>query len=313
MDNILALYIILGIILAIYIILRFSLTISYHANSATDEVKISVKWIFFPIYPKKDKPEKTNNKSKKKPKKAKSDIAEEETLDLSQVEKEFVDITEDELDDRIESLEKELESKEQSLAQSSEAELSDKKTNTEKINKKADNKKFDIKNRTKKSKKDKDKEQGLKAKINDAKDSWNKFKDFVPMTWKAFRKLLKKVRFYDTQIEITAGKDDAYDAAMNYGGMNTLLFNGLGIIGTIFSLYKPKRAEVKCVFDEKIFEYELSGKIKLRVSTVLAIVFCFGVKFLCVFLRKRHKAKKHIKLRRKLMLNKQKELLTNEG
>lgn len=318
-DNIIALYIILGIILALYVILRFSLTVSYYVNSITDEVEVSAKWLFFPIYPKADKPTKIKNKKSKKKKKsknakkAKSENTEDDKFDLSKIESEFADITEEELDDRIKYLEDELENQEQAINRERESPKTDKKINAEKINKKPESKKPKRKKHIKESPKNKPDDNGLKAKINNAKKSWNKYKDFVPMTWKAFRKLLKQIRFYDTEIEVTAGKDDAYDAAMNYGRLNALLFNGLGVIGTVFSLYKPKRAEIKCVFDRKVFEYEISGKIKLRVSTTLGITTCFVAKFLYMFLRKRHKAKKQLKLKRKLMLNKQKELLANEG
>lgn len=301
----------MGIILALYIILRFSLTVSYYVNSETDEVKLSVKWMLFPIYPKADKPtKKRDKKSKRKNKsqKTKPEKNEQDKFDLSQIENEFADITEDELDERIKSLEEELENQEQAISQQNKSPNTDKKINAEEINKKPERKKH-----IKESPKNKSDGNGLKAKINKIKDSWNKYKDYVPMTWKAFRKLLKQVRFYDTEIEVTAGKDDAYDAAMNYGRLNALLFNGLGIIGTVFSLYKPKRAEIKCVFDRKVFEYEISGKIRLRLSSVLGIGTCFGAKFLYMFLRKRHKVKKQFKLKRKLMLNKQKELLANEG
>lgn len=305
-GNIIALYIIIGIILAIYIILRLSVTVSYHANSETDEIKLSAKWLWFTIYPRPDKPSKTikikSKKDKKKSKKSKQTFDE----NLSEIEEEFTELTEDELDDRIKSLEKELERQEQKVKQASEIPKTDKKINTEK----AKNEK-NKKDKKEKSEKDKPKDNGLKAKINNIRRRWGTYKDFIPMTWKSFRKLLKQIRFYDTEIEITAGKDDAYDAAMNYGRINAVLFHGLGVVGTVFTLYKPKRAEVICVFDKKLFKYKLSGKIKVRPSTVLGIVIVFGVKFFSLFLKKRHKAKKQYKLKRKLMLN-SKELLANE-
>ncbi len=307
-DNIIALFIILGIILALYFILRISLTISYHASSITNEVKLSAKWLWLNIYPRPDKPKKPIKIKAKKKKKSKKSSDSVQTIkdDISEIEEEFVELSEDELDERIESLEKELENQKQSLNQSSEISDCDKKNASEKAHKNIKKDK-----RLDKSANDKPDDSGLKAKLNRAKVSWNRYKDFIPMTRKSFGKLLKQIRFYDTEIEITAGKDDAYDAAMNYGRMNALLFNGLGMVGLIFTLYKPKKAEVKCVFDKKVFEYELSGKIKLRLSTVLGIGLSFGTKFLCLFLKKRHKAKKQYKLKKKLMLNKR-ELLENE-
>lgn len=310
-GSIIALYIIIGIILAVYIILRLSVTVSYRANSETDEIKLSAKWLWFTIYPRPDKPPKTikikNGKSKKskKPKKSKQTLKE----DISEIEEEFVEMSEDELDDKIKALEKELERQEQNVKQASEIPKTEKKPSLEETDNKSKKKQKD--NRIKKFQDNKPKEGGFKAKFNNIRRRWGRYKDYVPMTWKSFRKLLKQIRFYDTEIEITAGKDDAYDAAMQYGRLNAVLFHGLGVVGTVFSLYKPKRAEVKCVFDKKVFEYKLSGKIKIRPSTVLAIVIVFGVKFLYLFLKKRHKAKRQYKLKRKLMLN-SKELLANE-
>lgn len=312
MINIIALYIILGIILAVYIILRFSIKITYYVNSKTDEIELSVKWLGFKIYPRPDKPvkvKKNKTKSKKKLSKDEPSKTVQERFDISEIDDEFIDEAESDLDDKIMSLEKELEIQKQALIQNEETHKINEKAGTDKVRIEAKKKKRHIKE----SAKSQGKDGGLKSKINKIKETWKKYKDYVPMTWKAFRKLLKQIRFYDTEIEITAGKDDAYDAAMLYGKLNTLLFSGLGVVGLIFSLYKPKKAEVKCVFDKKVFECEVSGKIRLRPSTILGIVICLGVKFSVMFLRKRHKVKKQYKLKRKLMLNKQKELLANEG
>lgn len=312
MIDIIALYIILGIILAIYIILRFSVKITYYLNSETDELELSAKWLFFQIYPRSDKPVKVKKNKTKNEKESKKDRPCEtvqDEFDLSEINDKFVDKTEEELDNKIADLEKELESQKQTLTENAEAHKINKKSDTDNVKIKPENKKKHIKEPFKSQKKD----SSLKFKINKIKETWKKYKDYVPMTWKAFRKLLKRIRFYDTEIEITAGKDDAYDAAMLYGKLNTALFSCLGVIGLIFSLHKPKKAEVKCVFDKKIFECEVSGKIRFRPSTVLGIVICFAVKFFTLYLKKRHKAKKQYKLKRKLMLNKQKELSANEG
>lgn len=309
-GSIIALYIIVGIILAVYIILRISVTVSYYANSQTDEIKLSVKWLCFKIYPrpyKKIKKNKINkNKESKKSKKSKREFKE----NINEIEEEFVEISEDDLDDKIKSLEKEIERQEQNVKQTNEIPKTDNKSYSDGIDKE-----LNIKQKNKhikKSQKDNKNNSRLKSKTNNIRQRWKRYKDFIPMTWKYFKKLLKQIRFYDTEIEITSGKDDAYEAAMQYGRINMALFHGLGIVGTVFSLYKPKRAEVKCVFDKKVFEYEISGIVKCRPSTILGIIILFGIKFLYLFLKKRHKAKKQLKLKRKLMLN-NKELSVNEG
>lgn len=314
MINIIALYIIIGIILAVYIILRFSVKITYYVNSNTDEIELSAKWLWFKIYPRSERPVKVRKNKKKNKKKLKKDKpikTVQEKFDISEIDDEFVAETEDDIDDKIKSLEKELEVQKKILSQSEKTHNINEKVNT--VNTDSVKTEAKKKKHIKESTKSKDKDNGLKSKINKAKETWKKYKDYIPMTWKAFRKLLKQIRFYNTEIEIIAGKDDAYDAAMLYGKINTLLFNGLSVVGLIFSLYKPKRAEVKCVFDKKLFEYEIYGKIKLRPSTILSIAICFGIKFLIIFLKKRRMAKKQYKLKRKMVLNKQKELLANEG
>lgn len=314
MINIIALYIIIGIILAVYIILRFSVKITYHVNSKTDEIELSAKWLWFKIYPRSERPVKVRKNKKKNKKKLKKDKpikTVQEKFDISEIDDEFVAETEDDIDDKIKSLEKELEVQKKILSQSEKTHNINEKVNT--VNTDSVKTEAKKKKHIKESTKSKDKDNGLKSKINKAKETWKKYKDYIPMTWKAFRKLLKQIRFYNTEIEIIAGKDDAYDAAMLYGKINTLLFNGLSVVGLIFSLYKPKKAEVKCVFDKKVFEYEIYGKIKLRPSTILSIAICFGIKFLIIFLKKRRMAKKQYKLKRKMVLNKQKELLANEG
>lgn len=307
MINIIALYIIAGIILCVYIILRFSVKITYYVNSNTDEIELSAKWLWFNIYPRPQKAVKTNKASRKS--KIKSEKIHSEEFDFSKIDNELTNQTKAELDKKIDLLEKELENQKQMSEHNEKSAEANKPLNTDRkasLNKKE--KKHLIK-----TEKTKNNDNGLKSKINKVKCTWKKYKDYVPMTWKAFRKLLKQIRFYDTEIEITVGKDDSYDAAMLYGKINTLLFNGLSVVGLIFSLYKPKKAEVKCVFDKKVFEYEIYGKIKLRPSTILSIAICFGIKFLIIFLKKRRMAKKQYKLKRKMVLNKQKELLANEG
>ncbi len=311
MIIIIALYIILGIILAFYVILRFSVNITYYVNSETDKLELSAKWLFFKLYPRPEKPLKSKKKkSDKKKESDKKPLDNFEEYSISEVKDVFTDETEDEPGEKIKSLERELENQKKVLAQPHTSKAEDEKGKNDSFSKSKDCKSNKIE--SKKEKKENDKESGLKAKIRDVKYKWKKYKDYIPMSRKAFRKLLKQIIFYDTEIEITSGKDDAYEAAMKYGKLNIALFNGLGVIGTVFSLNKPKKAEVKCVFDKSVFEYKLSGKIKLRPSTILAILICFVVKFSAVFLKNRHKAKKQYKLRHKQMLN-NKELSENEG
>lgn len=137
-----------------------------------------------------------------------------------------------------------------------------------------------------------------KSKLDDLKEKYNVIKPYIPMGWKYFKKLLKTIRFTDTKIELSIGKEDAYEAAMFYGKVQGGLFNVIALISGIFTV-KIKKADVNCIFNEKAFDYDIHTVVRVRPSAVIAICFCVGVNFLRIYLPKKITEKKARKKRRK--------------
>lgn len=137
-----------------------------------------------------------------------------------------------------------------------------------------------------------------KSKLDDLKEKYNVIKPYIPMGWKYFKKLLKTIRFTDTKIELSVGKEDAYEAAMLYGKVQGGLFNVIALISGIFTV-KIKKADVNCIFNEKAFDYDIHTVVRVRPSTVIAICFCVCVNFLRIYLPKRSAEKKARKKHRK--------------
>lgn len=130
MINIIALYIIAGIILCVYIILRFSVKITYYVNSNTDEIELSAKWLWFNIYPRPQKAVKTNKASRKS--KIKSEKIYSEKFDFSKIDNELTNQTKEELDKKIDLLEKELENQKQMSEHNEKSAEANKPLNTDK-------------------------------------------------------------------------------------------------------------------------------------------------------------------------------------
>ena len=314
---ILALYIIIGIIAVIYILLRFSLRISYSFDStASTKATVKVKYFFFTLYENPESEKRKIKKAKKAEKKEKKLRKKQIKLDKrNKIQKEKVsdrlvqneaenkqdivceinELSEEETEEKIKELEKEIAEQkviyEKSLNDSKKgAKKTDKQINKNKSKAKSDN------GKNKKAKKE--------SKLSQIKSTWLKIKPYAPLTWKTLRKLLKKIRFYDTEVDILLGNEDPYKAAVNYGYANIAFYQSLAFLCMIFSV-KIKSCDFNTEFINKRFEIRLSGNVYVRPSTLLAIVICYGVKMLKIYLSERNKnSYKNTK--------KDKELLNNE-
>ncbi len=314
---ILALYIIIGIIAVIYILLRFSLRISYSFDStASTKATVKVKYFFFTLYENPESEKRKIKKAKKAEKKEKKLRKKQIKLDKrNKIQKEKVsdklvqneaenkqdivceinELSEEETEEKIKELEKEI--AEQKVIY--EKSLNDSKKGAKKTDKQINNNKSEAKSDNGKNKKAK-----KESKLSQIKSTWLKIKPYAPLTWKTLRKLLKKIRFYDTEVDILLGNEDPYKAAVNYGYANIAFYQSLAFLCMIFSV-KIKSCDFNTEFINKRFEVRLSGNVYVRPSTLLAIVICYGVKMLKIYLSERNKnSYKNTK--------KDKELLNNE-
>ncbi len=283
------LYILLGILALIVVLLHFSVTaqIALEKNKLTN---LQVKWLFFTLYPRPKKEKK--KKRAKKQKRVKKSVSEEkpekkETEDLPE---EFAASVE--LPPEHEKTEPtpELTIKQRKALAKKEKELAKEKKKLEQAQKKRDKKHAS------------EKKSG--GKLDELKRKWAMIKPYVPTAWRFVRRMMKTIRMTQVKITLRAGKEDAYEAAVQYGKFNGILFGALSALSGIFTL-KVRRAQVECVFHEKVMEADVSAVVKIRPSAIIAIVFCTAIKALGIFLRGWFVKRRERRARRKLQRKKQ--------
>ncbi len=312
MMTIIVLWILLGIIAVIVILLHFSVSAEVNLDKAGFDLKI--RYMFFNIYPRRPKKKKRSKQNDK-------DLQKNVENDKPHDDFSF-DEFEDDLDDDFESISDDNVCKEEVVKD----DLPDKKDEEnlisfadndapETINEDKASEKEPIfsqkkeyhdnenqaKTKEKRSffkRKDKNKnaEKSKKSgKLDELKEKYALIKPYIPTGWKYFKKMLKAIRITDTEINLTVGKEDAYEAALFYGKIQGGLFNLLAVISGIFTV-KINEANVRCAFNEKRFDYSLHTVIRVRPSALIAICFCVAVNFLRIFLpdyiRKRRAARK---------------------
>ncbi len=307
MITIIVLYILLGIIALIVILLHFSVRVTLEAKTG-EKPKIELKYLFFTIYPRKPKKKKKDEDSDKPPEEYKSEFTDEDIEKLLE-QAETIDIGEEETKPSEHIVEKKEEKPPEAETEAAKE--------TEQASPQDNIKASEISDtppaEDNAEPAEEEKKEGAIAKV---KRYFNMVKPYIPMAWKYFKKILKTIRITKLDIELTSGKEDAYEAAMMYGKLNAALYNVIALLSRIFTVRVLKNTKVNCVFDEKKFEYDVSTVVLVRPSTLIAIVFCVGVNFLRIFIRekfrawrKRRKEEKENKLKQK---NNETELLNNE-
>ena len=297
---IIVLYILLGIIAFIVILLHFSVRAAVKASR--QGVDIKVKWLFFTFYPRKPKKPKKAKKKKGEP-----DVPAEQTAQQP-------DLSENALEEFIKEAE---EAQQETQVEEKVVETEDAVIEEETVSTEAET----VKTKKKKEKKEKHKAEHdtvseetteKKGKLAQLKDKYKAIKPYIPMGWKYFKKILKKIRFTNITADVTVGKEDAYEAALWYGKVQGIIFGSVGWLSCIFTV-KLKRIDVHCKFNEKITDGEIFLKVKVRPSTMIHIAFCLGINFLHIFLKQRRQRKRRIKEIRKKreMARKQQQMINN--
>lgn len=110
-------------------------------------------------------------------------------------------------------------------------------------------------------------------------EKWNEYKKYIPAGKKAFRKLLKLIRFYDLGFSLTLGNEDPYKAGLNYGRINAAVYSVLGLLCSIFSV-TIDHTEIKCDFENKAFDFDFKTAVFVRPSAVVALAVYLGVYYL---------------------------------
>lgn len=299
MITIIALYIILGIIALIVILLHFSVRVTLKAKTG-EKPFFEVKYLFFTIFPRKPKKHKNGKETKEENKEQyKSEFTDEDIEKLLE-NAQAIDTEEEKTDEKpaaelIEVKEETAASEASEIAeQADEAEAEKNKAEAAKVSE----------------------EQPEESGLTKLKSKFLMIKPYIPMAWKYFRKILKTIRITKLDIEITSGKEDAYEAAMMYGKLNAALYNVIALLSRIFTVRVLKKTKVNCVFNEKTFEYDVSTVVLVRPSTLIAIAFCVGVNFLRIFIPQKFRAwrkkRREEKENKRKLKNTETELLKNE-
>ncbi len=307
------LLIILGIIAFFVIILHFSVTVILSFDNK-EGLKYRVKYFGFTLYPRKLKPKKGKKKKKSRKKQAakKSEPAPIDSTEILSDKELYEELTLLDLEDDDSYDNDDFEQTEQAVSESvkdrppAKSEKKAQKVKKQAVkteNKtKTPEKKEDKTEKPEKTEKetqqnppeDESEESGEKPSrggIGGLIDKYNYYKPLIPMGWKYFKKLLKAIRLYDTEISMVTAKSDAYDSAMFYGKLQMAVNNALALVCGIFTV-RVRAVDIKCAFNEERFDYGVKSRVKLRPSTVIAIVVCVGVNYLIFRIKNKLKAKK---------------------
>lgn len=244
-----ALYIILGvlavIILLIVILLHFSVKAYIEADNK--HFRLDVKYLGFTVFklrvPEKDKPSEDDSPKENPPQS--EPIPEYELSEIPEA-----DSTERDEEEQKEGASEETDSKNDSEeAKNSEADDKDENTSN-------------------------DEEPSLL-------DKFNVVKKYIPAGKKAFRKLLKLIRFYDFTFEMTYGSDDPYKAGLNFGRINALFYNVLALLCCVFSV-KIDHTDIKCDFEHKAADFYFKTAVYVRPSALISLAVYVGIYYLII-------------------------------
>ena len=122
----------------------------------------------------------------------------------------------------------------------------------------------DLGEEKKKKEKLSEKIEGLKVKIEQFKIIWECSK-------KGLAKIFKHIYITNVVIDFIAGGEDAMTAGTNYGKLNAIVYNGINLIRTLFTV-TVKTVDINCDFDLKKSVYNAECVIKLRVGTAVSAV-----------------------------------------
>ena len=283
-----ALCIILSIILFIYILLRCSIVVN--VNLTPEEKDIKVKYLFFNIYPSKEKviSEKKKQKLKNKRDKKRKKIAkklQKEKLKLSKKKDKLnkknsnsnvkSTLTPDMISHKMTDKKIQPSVNEIQNSANNKEEFSQTKPNEENI----------------KEKKEKKEKIPLKDRISEYTDKWHKIKPFIPTGLKAVKRIIKSIRIDDINLYYLVTDEDAYECAMKYGKINMVVSNALGLLSALITISIDK-INIATKFNSTETDYKLTCKIKTRPSTILAIAIACLVKMVYVYVKQQSLNKK---------------------
>lgn len=137
-----------------------------------------------------------------------------------------------------------------------------------------------------------------KDKKKSVKEIISEYKPYFPVAKKALKKLLKMIRFYDLSFDLTVGDTDAYEAAMKFGKVNSLVYSFLALLCCLFSV-KIKATNINCSFEKGGIDASFSTVVKVRPLAVLGLAIYLGINYLKINHKKKKQIKKDLKIKEK--------------
>lgn len=289
-----ALYIILGMILFIFILLWFPVVcnISYIDKKFT----LNVKYLFLTIF--------SIPKKKKKPKKKNANKSKEESLDKEEKSQETENSKEENPPEKEEGSvsEKEEESVSKTAKEEKDEPEKDKSSENDDEEKSASETKSD-KKKVKKSLKGneafEDDEELLKGDKNNAEKEKSKLEelsekiDFVKELLSACRnnicKILGNIGITNINYTCVIASGDAADTALMYGKISAGVWNVIAFMQTIVKKFKVKKIDIKTDFLGEETTHNLSLEIKITPAVILWHLVIIVIKFLVIKNRKENK------------------------
>ncbi len=119
-------------------------------------------------------------------------------------------------------------------------------------------------------KKDKGKKEKVSAavRIEQGKILWESLK-------KPLSRLFRGIYISNLVIDFTAGGRDAYEAGMNYGKMNAIVYNAISAVRMFFTV-TVKTVDINVDFNLEKSVYDAECSVRLKLGTALAVLLTAG-------------------------------------
>lgn len=275
-------WILLVLLILLIVLLHFSVTVNVHAGR--DGFIVKAKYLFLTLYPRRKKAEE-------------EEVSDEDVSELLSDEFTEEQLIQNAAAEQPPSGQQKPKEKEEKPESKEESKKEDKKPAKKDDKKKKESKKEDssadaeISGGDSEEKEDKP---SLRDKIAGIRRKYEKIKPYIPMTWKWFRRLLKAVRIRIDDLWVDVGRDDAHEAAIFYGSIQAFISSIMATFAEWFTL-KVKKWDVNCRFAQNVIDGGTDISVRVRPSTLIAIVLCLGVNFLYIWIKGKIAAKRAAK------------------
>ncbi|MCM1023636.1 MAG: DUF2953 domain-containing protein [Prevotella sp.] len=119
-------------------------------------------------------------------------------------------------------------------------------------------------------------EKPRKEKLSDKLDKLSGLIEKAKLIWgfsgKRLRRIFTHIYIEKLMIDFTVAGEDACKAAVSYGAVSAAVYNGIAVLGGLFTT-KVKSVDIVCDFDRKEPVYNASVNITVRPSTLLSAAF----------------------------------------